>query len=166
MTEELTRDLHRLVHDAPETRDPGYAELVWRAGRRRRTSARVVSALAAVAVALVAVAAIVSIAAPRDSDAPLPATSASTPHMGLLIGRVPLCYGPLVNLTPTLVVVAMQNGETKATVTVPATEAAPSYQLTLPPGTYTVRAGTWPTREATVRAGETTVADLPGGNCL
>jgi len=120
----------------------------------------------AVVALVVGVAVTLAVGALRDDDLPLPVTSAPGTAPGLLVGSVPLCYGPLINLTPTLVVVAMQNGETKSTVTVPATDAAPSYQLALPPGTYTVRAGTWPTREAIVRAGETTVADLPGGNCL
>lgn len=102
-----------------------------------------------------------------DASGPGSSVSGATPS-GLLTGSVPLCYGPGpdLNVTPTLVVVATQNGKTKATVTVPATVAAHSYQLSLPPGTYTVRAGAWPTREVKVRAGAVTVADLPGGNCL
>jgi hypothetical protein len=81
---------------------------------------------------------------------------------------VPQCYGPGpdTNLTPILLVVAAQGGKTKAAVTVPATVAAHSYQLSVPPGTYTVRAGKWPTRKVEVRAGAVTVADLPGGGCL
>jgi len=106
------------------------------------------------------------VAAVSDSG-PISAVSGATPS-GLLTGNVPLCYGPGpdLNLTPTLVVVATQNGKTKATRTVPATNAAHSYQLSLPAGTYTVRAGAWPTREVTVRAGAVTVADLPGLGCL
>ncbi len=87
---------------------------------------------------------------------------------GTLTGTVPICYGPgpNLNLTPTLLVMAAQNGTTEATVTVPATTSAHSYQLSLPPGTYAVRAGAWPTREVQVQAGKVTQADLPGGGCL
>ena len=87
---------------------------------------------------------------------------------GTLSGNVPLCYGPGpdLNVTPTLTVVAAQNGTIKASVTVPASISAHTYRLTLAAGTYTVRAGAWPTREVDVQAGATTVADLPGGICL
>lgn len=87
---------------------------------------------------------------------------------GAVTGQVPLCYGPGpdMNLTPTLVVVATQQGSTASTVTVPATLAAHTYRLSLLPGTYAVRAGSWPSAAITVRAGLTTVVDLPGGACL
>jgi hypothetical protein len=71
-----------------------------------------------------------------------------------------------MNLTPTVVVVAQQNGRTTGAVTVPATLATHTYQLTLPSGTYAVRAGAWPARQVIVRAGQTTSIDLPGGTCL
>ena len=91
-----------------------------------------------------------------------------TATAGTLSGNVPLCYGPGpdLNLTPTLTVVAAQNGTTTASVTVPASVSAHTYRLTLPAGTYTVRAGAWPARVVDVPAGATTVADLPGGICL
>lgn len=87
---------------------------------------------------------------------------------GVVTGVVPLCYGPGpdMNLTPTLVVVATQQGSTTATVTVPATRAARTYRLSLPPGAYAVRAGSWPSVAVTIRAGGTSVVDLPGGVCL
>jgi hypothetical protein len=102
-----------------------------------------------------------------EASGPGSAVSGATPS-GLLTGSVPLCYGPGpdLNLTPTLVVVATQNGKTKATVTVPATVAAHSYHLSLSPGTYTVRAGAWPTREVKVQVDAVTIADLPGLACL
>ncbi|MGO4596094.1 hypothetical protein [Terrabacter sp. 2RAF25] len=168
MTEELTRDLSRLVQDSPDERDPSYAEFVWLAGKRRRTRARALSAAATVAAAMGVVAVVMSLS-PRNSNGPLvPATSAPAATTGTLKGNVPLCYGPAsdMNLTPTLVVIAQQNGQTKGTVTVPATLATHTYQLTLPSGTYTIRAGSWPARQVIVRAGETSSADLPGGNCL
>ena len=88
--------------------------------------------------------------------------------VGVLVGSVPLCYGPGpdLNLTPTQLVVAAQNGETKAAATVPATTTAHSYRLSIPPGTYLIRAGKWPTRKVDVQPGTVTVADLPGGACL
>ncbi|GAB3878614.1 hypothetical protein [Terrabacter terrigena] len=99
------------------------------------------------------------------SDARSPATPAVP---GVVTGLVPLCHGPGpdTNLTPTLVVVASQHGRTAATVRVPATSAAHAYRLALPPGTYAVRAGSWPSAAVTVSSGATTVVDLPGGSCL
>lgn len=101
-----------------------------------------------------------------DSAGPGGASRAAPP--GTLTGSVPLCFGPGpdLNLTPTLAVVATQRGMTKATVTVPATVAAHAYQLSLPAGAYTVRAGVSPAREVEVRAGVVTVVDLPGNGCL
>jgi len=98
----------------------------------------------------------------HTSGASVPSSS------GVLTGSVPLCYGPGpdLNLTPTLVVIATQNGTTKAAVTVRATEATHSYRLTLPAGTYAVRAGSWPPRQVEVQRGTTTVADLIGGGCV
>jgi hypothetical protein len=87
---------------------------------------------------------------------------------GVLSGNLPLCYGPSVdiNLTPTLVVTAERAGNVVASVRLPATVAQHSYRLSLPPGTYLVRAGAWPASQVVVRAGSTTTADLPGGGCL
>jgi hypothetical protein len=124
----------------------------------------VVSALAPLAASAAVFGAIVAATAFSENNPPTPAPTATT---GTLTGKVPLCYGPGpdTNITPTLKVVAMQNGEVKATVTVPATIAAHSYRLTLPPGTYTARAGAWEALRAIVRAGETTAVDLRGGIC-
>jgi hypothetical protein len=87
---------------------------------------------------------------------------------GVLSGSVPLCYGPgpNMNLTPILRVTAEREGRVVASVRVPATDVRHSYRLSLPAGTYLVKAGSWPARQITVHAGSTTTADLPGGGCL
>ncbi len=128
----------------------------------RRTRVRLVSACVVASALVLAV--IVFGSALGDGDR----SATSTARAGAIGGNVPLCFGPGLdmNITPTLMVVAAQHGETRATVTVPATTAAHAYRLSLPPGTYTVRAGAWPARQVTVRAGETTAADLPGGTCV
>lgn len=92
----------------------------------------------------------------------------STATSGALAGNVPLCYGPGpdLNVTPTLKVIASQNGTAKGSIIVPASVSAHTYRLTLPAGTYTVRAGAWPTRKVEIHPGDTTQADLPGGVCL
>jgi hypothetical protein len=102
-----------------------------------------------------------------DSSHPGP-TASDAASSGFLRGRLPLCYGPGPdnNLTPTLAVSVIHNGETVIDVTLPATNAANSYHFSLPPGGYVVRAGKWSTRQVEVRTGAVTIADLPDPGCL
>ena len=130
-----------------------------RAGRRRRR----LTAVTAAGLALVA--ATGWGLAQRTSGS---GSSVAPVVPGVVTGQVPLCYGPGpdMNLTPTLLVVATEQGSVKAALTVTATLESHEYRLTLSPGTYAVRAGSWPARQVTVSAGVTTVVDLPGGGCL
>ena len=87
--------------------------------------------------------------------------------LGVVRGSLPLCGGPGgQNLTPTLVVVASVNGETKASAKFNATTTDHAYQLSLPAGVYSLHAGYWPSTSVDVKPGESTVVDLPGGGCL
>jgi hypothetical protein len=87
--------------------------------------------------------------------------------LGVVKGSLPLCGGPSgQNLTPTLVVVASVNGETKASAQFDATTADHAYELSLPAGVYDLHAGDWPSTSVVVKPGASTVVDLPGGGCL
>jgi hypothetical protein len=126
----------------------------------RRTHRRALVLIAG-AVALVALVASLLVAGVGRHGSPVASS-------GVLRGSVPLCYGPGLdtNLTPTLLVTAERDGRVIASVRVPATDAHHAYRLTLPAGTYLVKAGGWPARLITVHAGSTTTADLPGGGCV
>jgi hypothetical protein len=102
-----------------------------------------------------------------DDAAVAPARGSSVASNGLVTGDLPLCAGPSgYNLTPTLLVVASQDGQAKASAVLPSTSDAHRYQFSLPAGTYVLQAGTWPATTVDIQSGVTTVVDLPGGGCL